>query len=245
MHVEFLSHWSGRLGRQMKLNRYGHAGLPIVVFPSSGGSYREFADFGMIDACRWFIETGKVQFFTLSSIDEESWLAQDKSMYHRALAHEVYDEYVISEAIPFIKHKTNWFDPMGVTGCSMGAYHTMNFFLRHPDVFNVVIALSGIYDAHFFGDYDENPLVFQNSPSEAIWFQDDGWFIDHYRQAHITVCTGLGAWEDDGLPSFYELKKAFELKNIPANFDVWGEDVSHDWEWWRLQLPYFLHRIFG
>ncbi len=26
MHVEFLSHWSGNLGREMYINRYGHAG---------------------------------------------------------------------------------------------------------------------------------------------------------------------------------------------------------------------------
>ena len=53
--------------------------------------------------------------------------------------------------------------------------------------------------------------------------QNDGWFIDHYRAADIIVCTGLGPWEQDGLPSFYSLKKAFEEKNIPAWFDVWGE----------------------
>ena len=34
MHVEFLSHWSGELGREMPLNRYGHDGIPIVVFRS-------------------------------------------------------------------------------------------------------------------------------------------------------------------------------------------------------------------
>ena len=33
MHVEFLSHWSGHLGREMNLNRYGHAGIPVVVLP--------------------------------------------------------------------------------------------------------------------------------------------------------------------------------------------------------------------
>ena len=245
MHVEFLSHWSGKLGREMKLNRYGHGGMPFVVFPSSGGSYDEYANFGMINASRWFIENGIVQFFTLSNIDGESWLANNKSMHDRARAHEAYDQYVIGEAIPFIKHKTGWFEPMGITGCSMGAYHTMNFFLQHPDVFSTVIALSGIYDAHFFGDYGNDPLVFKNSPSEAIWFQDDGWFIDHYRRAKIIVCTGHGPWEQDGLDSFYQLKKAFQMKNLGGSFEEWGHDVAHDWEWWRLQMPFFLNKLFG
>ena len=56
MHIENLSHWSGNLNREMYLNRYGHAGIPVVVFASSGGSHNEYYDFGMIDACASFIE---------------------------------------------------------------------------------------------------------------------------------------------------------------------------------------------
>ena len=44
----------------MYLNRYGHAGIPVVVFASSGGSHNEYYDFGMIDACAQFIEEGRV-----------------------------------------------------------------------------------------------------------------------------------------------------------------------------------------
>ena len=202
MHVEFLSHWSGHLNREMYVNRYGHAGIPVVVFASSGGSHNEYADFGMIEACSWFIETGKVQFFTLCSVDSESWLADWKHPHDRAEMHRAYERYVIEEAIPFIKHKTGWFDPMMTTGCSMGAYHAVNFFLQHPDVFNKVIALSGVYDARFFvGDNLNDEAIYQNSPADYIWNQNDGWFIDRYRQADIIVCTGLGDWEQDGLPS--------------------------------------------
>ena len=65
MHIEHLSHWSGHLNREMYVNRYGHGGIPVVVFASSGGSHNEYYDFGMIDACASFIEEGRVQFFTL------------------------------------------------------------------------------------------------------------------------------------------------------------------------------------
>lgn len=76
--------------------------------------------------------------------------------------HRAYERYVIEEAIPFIKHKTGWFDPMMTTGCSMGAYHSLNFFLQHPDVFNKVISLSGVYDARFFvGDFGGDEAIYQ------------------------------------------------------------------------------------
>lgn len=77
---------------------------------------------------------------------------------------------------------------MMTTGCSMGAYHALNFFLQHPDVFTKVIALSGVYDARFFvGDYYNDDAIYQNSPVDYIWNQNDGWFIDRYRQAEIVL----------------------------------------------------------
>ena len=141
MHVEYSSQWSGHLNREMRFNRYGHAGKPIIVFPSSGGSHNEYADFGMIEACQWFIDQGLVQFYTPDSMDNESWLCEWKSPYDRANMHERYDRYIIEELVPHIKHQTNHQGPMITTGCSMGGYHSLNFYLRHPDVFDSVIAL--------------------------------------------------------------------------------------------------------
>lgn len=244
MHFEALTHWSSHLNREMFVNRYGHAGLPVLVFPSSGGSHHEYANFGMIEACREIIDSGQLQFWTLSSIDGESWLDLGKSMHDRALTYQNYDAYLIREGLPFIKHKTGWFDPMMVTGCSMGAYHALNAFLRHPDAFNQVIALSGVYDVRFFGgEFGDDMAVYYHSPVDYLWKQEDDWFLKHYRASDIIVCTGQGAWEEDGLPSYYRLKQAFIEKKIPAWFDVWGVDVTHDWKWWRMQMPYFLKTL--
>lgn len=122
----------------------------------------------MIDACARFIEEGRVQFFTLSSVDSESWLCDWKNPHDRAEMHRAYERYVIEEVIPFIKHKTGWFDPMMTTGCSMGAYHALNFFLQHPDVFNKVVALSGVYDARFFVGEFGGMKLFTKIPHQII-----------------------------------------------------------------------------
>ena len=91
----------------------------------------------------------------------------------------------------------------------MGAYHAVNFFLQHPDVFNKVIALSGVYDARFFvGDCLDDEAIYQNSPAGDLLNQNDGWFIDHYRNADIIVCTGLSSGSRVGLPSFYTFKRS-------------------------------------
>lgn len=120
----------------------------------------------------------------------------------------------------------------------------MNFFLQHPDVFSKVVALSGVYDIRYMvGEYGEDEIVYRNSPSQYLWLQNDEWFLNKYKEAQIIACTGHGPWEADGLPSFYKLKEAFESKGIAVWFDEWGDDVAHDWPWWRVQMPYFLSHL--
>lgn len=235
------SHWSGELGREMSFNVYGHAGKPVIVFPSSGGSQNEYGDFGMIEACQDFIDRGLVTFYTPDSYDNESWLNLWKSGHDVALAHEAYDRYIINELVPLIRYESNWQGPLMVTGCSMGAFHTINFALRHPDVFNVAVALSGVYDVRFFtGDFHNDDVIYYNSPIDNLWNQEDSWFLDQYRQNRFIVAVGQGAWEEPHIQDTHRLEAAFEAKSIPGWFDYWGDDVAHDWEWWRVQMPYFL-----
>ena len=64
------------------------------------------------------------------------------------------------------------------TGCSLGAYHAMSFYLRHPDICNAVIALSGCYQlTYFVGDYVDDNVYF-NSPLLYLPNCNDPWFID-------------------------------------------------------------------
>jgi len=73
MNIEYHHWWSPHLGQNMELKVYGHSGKPILVFPAMCGRFYEFEDFRMIDATWQFIEGGKVQFFTVDSIDSQSW----------------------------------------------------------------------------------------------------------------------------------------------------------------------------
>ena len=51
----------------------GHAGLPVLVFPTSGGRFYEFEDRGMIGSVAGRVEHGDLQFFCVDSVDMESW----------------------------------------------------------------------------------------------------------------------------------------------------------------------------
>jgi esterase/lipase superfamily enzyme len=58
-------HWySQRTGREMSVRVYGHYGLPILVFPTSGGDEREYEGQGMIAALGHHIDAGRVKFYS-------------------------------------------------------------------------------------------------------------------------------------------------------------------------------------
>jgi esterase/lipase superfamily enzyme len=129
------------------------------------------------------------------------------------------------------------------TGASMGAYHAANVLFRHPDLFDGLVALSGLYRLrHFIGDYVDDGVYF-NSPLLYLPGLDDPWYLDRLRAARLAFVVGQGAWEDEMLQDTREMRRILDAKQIPAIVDEWGADVNHDWPWWRQMLPLYLERL--
>ncbi len=244
MLVDYYKWYSPNLGHDMELKVYGWYGKPMLVFPAQGGRFYEYEDFKMIEAISNYIEDGKVKVFTVDSIDHQSWANWNAHPADRARRHEDYNRYITQEVVPFIKEHCHGSEQKLIsTGVSMGAYHAANFFFRHPDIFDTVIALSGLFQMQMFvGDYvDEN--IYLNSPLYYLPNLTDPWYLDLYRQSRIVIVVGQGAWEDAMLADAYKLKDILDSKNIPHWLDVWGHDVNHDWNWWRLMMPYHLGKL--
>jgi len=243
MNVEYHRWWSRSLGQDMELKVYGHAGKPVVVFPCQGGRFFEYEDFGMVEACRSFVESGAVTLVTVDGVDGQSWTNRGAHPAERARRHNDYDRYIVSEVAPFIRSLRPQASGALATGCSMGGYHSANFFFRHPDVFDAVIALSGVYKlTDFVGDYVDDNVYF-NSPLLYLPGLSDPWYLERYRRSRIVVCVGQGAWEDEMLADTRALQAILASKGIPAWVDFWGHDVNHDWPWWRRQMPHFLANL--
>ncbi len=243
MIIKHRSFYSRHLNREMFFREYGHAGKPMIVFPSSGGSFYEYEDFGMINACRPFIDEGSLRIFTPDSLDQESWMNESLHPFEKAAKHNKYDAYITQELVPFIYHNTGWKEKMISTGCSLGAYHAVNFLFRHPNIFDTTIALSGIYDIRYFTGNEMNFNIYINSPTDYLKNIEDPWYLDQYRESLIVICCGQGAWEEESIRDTQHLAHVLRNKNIPAWVDFWGHDVNHDWDWWRIQITYFLNRI--
>lgn len=236
--------FSGNLGHDMELIVYGHGGQPLVCFPSYNGRVRDWEGFGMVDAVADMIEAGRLLMVAVDGIDWQSWTNQGVPIEHRARRHNDYHRYITDEVAPFVNgvsgRQTAW-----TTGCSMGAFHAANFFFRRPDLFDGVIAMSGVYQPRMFvGDYHDADVYF-NSPISYLPNLADPWHLERYRRSRIIFTVGQGAWEDAHIPEMQRLQEILHDKQIPATFDYWGHDVEHHWYWWQKMLRHHLQGLWA
>jgi len=239
--------YSRHLRRQMRYRVYGDRGKPVVAFPTSEAHFFQWEDFGMVHALEPYIDGGIIQLWTVDAIDEETFFRPKINWGAAMRRHEQYFSYLRKEFLPMVadpaNRKSNWDIDGGLmlTGCSMGAYHASNLFFRYPKGIDSVIALSGVYSPRPFTKGVMTRSLLANSPLDYLPGRIDRSHQQAYQAARLVFCAGQGAGEEEMLADTVALARILMAKHIPAWIDLWGKDVTHDWPWWRQQLPYFLH----
>ncbi len=160
---------------------------------------------------------------------------------HKAIRHQQYNNYISEEVVPFIRHNTSDSTPIVNTGASLGAFHALNNFLKRPDLFSGVVAMSGIYDLKYYsgGYYDEN--CYFNSPVDYLPNWNDEKILEQLRHRSIIIASGQGPYEDPSASK--KISDILFSKGINHWLDLWGNDIRHDWPTWRQMLPYFLSKL--
>ena len=250
MEVRYFKTYSGCLGRDMEFKVYGHRGRPVLFIPCQAGRFFDFENFHMDDVFRPWIDAGKIMVFSVDTIDAETWADKGGDPRRRIERHEQWFHYLVDEFFPQLRHiagERNWCQMPAMTfGCSMGAMHAANLFFRRPDLFDGVLALSGIYDSReSFGGYMDG-LVYQNSPCDYLAHMPaDHPYLAMYNERRAIFCVGQGAWEGPLKESTAWLERVLQAKGIHAWVDFWGTDVAHDWDWWYKQAAYYLPFMMG
>ena len=244
MIIQYIKHFSVHLQRQMEYKIYGHGGKPVIFFPCQGGRFYDFENFHMVDHWARWIEAGECIVFAADCIDNEAWANQELPYRQRLENHEKWYHYIVDELVPAIVAVCGRKDIL-TFGCSMGAMHAANLFFRRPDLFDTVIALSGVYHAKFFFNDYMDDLVYANSPENFLRdMPSDHPWMNYYRNNKAIICVGHGRWEEPMLESIANLENIMREKGVNNIwFDHWGNDVDHDWPWWRVQIPYFLGKL--
>ena len=245
MEVQYYKNYSPALGRDMECKIYGHAGRPVLFIPCQDGRFFDFENFHMTDVWSPWIESGEVMIFSIDTIDAETWSDQGGDPRWRICRYEQWIQYITDELVPFIRAMANerngWSGYPGILvfGCSLGATHAANLYYRRPDLFDRLLALSGIYTSEYgFGNYMDD-LVYINSPVHYLPnLPEDHPYIEMYNQQKSVICVGQGPWE---IPeSTRQMQSILQSKGIHTWVDFWGYDCAHDWDWWYKQVTYFV-----
>lgn len=243
MKRELTGWYSPALQKEMPIAIYGDFGFALLLIPTAAADYLEYERFQLIDYLAPYIKSGKIKVFSVNSINNESWMNNEMAGQHKAIRHNQYYEYIYNEVVPFIKNNTSWETPIIVSGASFGALHSMNLFLKRPDLIDGVIAMSGVYDLTEYtkGFFDEQ--VYLNSPMHYMTNLTDHTILEQIRKSqHIHILTGCGDHEDP------DAAKAFAgvlyTKGINYELSVWGNEWKHDWPTWRAMLPLFIDTRF-
>jgi esterase/lipase superfamily enzyme len=210
-----------------------------LLVPTAAADFLEYERFQLMNVLQPFIESGKVKVFSINSINNESWLNKEMMPHHKAIRQQQFNAYVYDEVIPFIKNSTSWDTPVITCGASFGALHSMNLFLKRPDLINGVVAMSGVYDLTEYTGGFFNDDVYFNSPQHYMPNLTDQHTLDQIRNSrHLHIFTGSGDYEDpNAARSFAGILYS---KGINYELDIWGSEWKHDWDTWRHLLPHYL-----
>ncbi len=236
MNREYVAWDSPMLGRKMELLWFGHAGRPMIWFPTSVGRFYQNEDFGLVAAVGDLIDGGQIQVCCVDSVDDESFYAERKHPSERIRRHDQYDRYVHDEVVPFVRDKGQTLARIATFGASFGAYHAVNFGLRHPDVCDKVVGFSGKYDIHSFLDGYWDEACYFHCPTAYVANMDGEW-AGKLSQMDICIVTGQ---TDNILAGSTDMIRILNEKGIRNRGHVWDTPYGHDWPWWKEQIRHYV-----
>ncbi len=239
MNRQYHKWFSQRLNREMELLVFGHAGDRVIVFPTRQGRFFDYESWGLVDAVRDRLEAGRLQLFCVDSFDSESLYAFGLAPWDRIERHRSFEAYILCEVLPF-SWQLNPGSRLVAHGCSIGAYHALNIALRHPTLFQKVVALSGRYDLTrqfacypdlFSGHYDTT--IYFHTPNHFVPNMHDPELLGTIRSLDIRIAVGNS---DHFFESNQHLSDALWQKGVWHAFEVWP-GTAHKPQYWREMAP--------
>lgn len=232
-HTDFYSHI---LGMSIKIEVTGHFGHPVIMFPTSQGSYTQNYDFHLNDSISHYTDSGVLKLFNLQTIDNLSFYDKNISAFNRIRNYELYIQFLVQEYIPFIQatHNTH---RVAIAGASFGGYHAANFGFRFPDLISHLFCMSGAFSIRNFMENENTDLIYFNCPDEFVQ-HDEAWKYDHMK---IVLSTSD---QDICLEPTRNMAKILDAKGISYWYDE-SKWISHDWPLWRMVFPRYIETFFN
>jgi esterase/lipase superfamily enzyme len=196
-----------------RMVRWGHFGVPVLIFPTAGGDYEEIERFQLVSALASLIDSGRIKVYSVDALAVRAYLSGTTNIDDR------FDSFLYEDVLQRVRVdcQNERIEPM-LAGAALGAATAMSTLFRHPDSFRVAIGMSGQYD-------DAIRYVTAMSGNQ----------LDQLKSRSISVGTGGGDYETPG--ESQRLVDALGAKGIVCRFHYWGTERDHTWTTWREELP--------
>src|SRR4029079_4394715 len=152
MRRDITSWFSHNLGMDMPLVAYGHAGYPLLMFPTAAADYLECERSLVFDSIKYFLDNGLIRAYSINSVNRYSLLNKESHPGWKVEMLDRYDKYIMEEVLPLIRNECGDDAKPLTTGASLGAFLAANTYFKHSDQFRGTIAMSGSYDIYNYLD---------------------------------------------------------------------------------------------
>jgi esterase/lipase superfamily enzyme len=86
------------LSREFEMLAFGNGGgLPLILFPTSFGSYYQNKDFGLVGSVASYVDAGKVTVYCPDAIDLESFYNKSIHPADRMRTHNAYENVIVRD----------------------------------------------------------------------------------------------------------------------------------------------------
>ena len=225
--------------QEIGVQRWGHYGTPVLLFPTAGGEAGEVERMGLVDACAGLVDAGRITLYSCDSTAGQALLHRTGSPEHRMWLFNAYQECVRHEVVPAVHAGTGDL-PIVTAGASIGAYNALAVTCRYPDVFRAAVCMSGTYEISRFFDHGQSDDLYLASAVQFL-LGLEGPQLDALRQRFAIIATGSGPYED--VPGAWRAGEVLGAKGVPNRGDVWGPEWAHDWPTWHRMLPQYLDEL--
>src|SRR5262245_29454814 len=228
--------YSDRMKHWISLARWGHFGVPVLVFPTAGGDAEEVERHHLIGHLWPAIEAGQIKVYSCDSIAGAAMSRDEGSVAYRCWLFNQFQQAVANEVVPAIHADTGGPNSVIVAGSSIGAFNALAVICRYPQLFRAAVCMSGTYDIErFIGGFTDD--LYFSSPVHFLPGLE-GPNLDMLRQRYVYLASGSGAWEDVG--ESWRVAEVLGAKGIPNRVDDWGPEYEHDWPTWWKMLPTYV-----
>src|SRR6266568_3378481 len=184
MNERYIKWHTPYLSREFEMLAFGDggSGLPLILFPTSFGSYYQNKDFGLVGAVSGYIDSGKVTVYCPDAIDLESFYNKSIHPADRMRTHNAYENVIVRDVFDLARRECGC-HRVAVCGASLGGYHEDNIYFNSPYEY-----LPNVPDPW---KYNHMGIII----GTGEW---DNTRDESYRVSGILNSKGIKHWLDDG-----------------------------------------------